>query len=73
MLKNINSITIIITLKDIEEINTEKMTAKHSEDFSIDNPDIFAARTMNPLEESNSIRFSLHAQGFRFEKNRETA
>ena len=33
MLKNINSITIIITLKDIEEINTEKMTAKHSEDF----------------------------------------
>ena len=25
--------TITITLKDIEEINTEKMTAKHSEKY----------------------------------------
>ena len=32
MPKNINSITIIITLEDIEEINTEKMTTKHSEE-----------------------------------------
>ena len=35
MPKNINSITImcIITLEGIEEINTEKMTTKHSEEF----------------------------------------
>ena len=32
MPKNINSITIIITLEDIEKINTEKMTTKHSEE-----------------------------------------
>ena len=31
MPKNINSITIIITLEGIEETNTEKMTTKHSE------------------------------------------
>ena len=29
MPKNINSITIMITLEGIEEINTEKMTIKH--------------------------------------------
>ena len=33
MPKNINSITIIITLEGIEEINTEKMTIKHSEEY----------------------------------------
>ena len=35
MPKNINSITIMcnITLEGIEEINTEKMTTKHSEEF----------------------------------------
>ena len=32
MPKNINSITIIITLEGIEKINTEKMTTKHSEE-----------------------------------------
>ena len=31
MPKNINSVTIIITLEGIEETNTEKMTTKHSE------------------------------------------
>ena len=31
MPKNINSITIIITLEGIERINTEKMTTKLSE------------------------------------------
>ena len=34
MPKNINSFTIIITLEGIEEINTEKMTTKHSEECS---------------------------------------
>ena len=33
MPKNINSITIIITLEDIERINTEKMTTKRSEEY----------------------------------------
>ena len=33
MPKNINSITIIITLEGIERINTEKMTTKHSEEY----------------------------------------
>ena len=33
MPKNINSITIIITLEGIEKINTEKMTTKHSEEY----------------------------------------
>ena len=33
MPKNINSITIIITLEGIEEINTEKMTTKYSEEY----------------------------------------
>ena len=33
MHKNINSITIIINLEGIEEINTEKMTAKHFEEY----------------------------------------
>ena len=33
MAKYINSITIIITLKRIEKINTEKMTTKHSEEY----------------------------------------
>ena len=33
MSKNINSITIIITLEGIEIINTEKMTAKRSEEY----------------------------------------
>ena len=33
MPKNINSFTIIITLEGIEEINTEKMTTKHSEEY----------------------------------------
>ena len=33
MPKNINSITNIITLEGIEEINTEKMTIKHSEEY----------------------------------------
>ena len=32
MPKSINSITIIITLEGIEEINNEKMTTKHSEE-----------------------------------------
>ena len=32
MPKNINSITIIITLEDIERINTEKMTTKRSKE-----------------------------------------
>ena len=35
MPKNINSITIIITLEGIEEIITEKMTTKHSEEYFI--------------------------------------
>jgi len=33
MPKNINSITIIITLEGIEKINTEKMTTKQSEEY----------------------------------------
>ena len=33
MHKNINSVTIIINLEGIEEINTEKMTAKHFEEY----------------------------------------
>jgi len=33
MPKHINSITIIITSEGIEEINTEKMTTKHSEEY----------------------------------------
>ena len=33
MPKNINTIAIIITLDGIEEINTEKMTTKHSEEY----------------------------------------
>ena len=33
MPKNINSITIIITLESTEEIKTEKMTTKHSEEY----------------------------------------
>ena len=33
MPKNINSITIIITLEGIERINTEKMTTKRSEEY----------------------------------------
>ena len=33
MPKNINSITIIITLEGTEKINTEKMTIKHSEEY----------------------------------------
>ena len=33
MTKNINSITIIITLEGIERINTEKMTTKRSEEY----------------------------------------
>ena len=33
MPKNINSITIIITLEGIEKINTEKMTTKHSGEY----------------------------------------
>ena len=33
MPKNINSITIIITLEGIERINTEKMTTKWSEEY----------------------------------------
>ena len=33
MPKNINSISIIITLEGTEEINTEKMTTKHSEEY----------------------------------------
>ena len=33
MPKNINSITIIITLEGIEKINTEKMTTKRSEEY----------------------------------------
>ena len=33
MPKNINSITIIITLEGTEEINTKKMTTKHSEEY----------------------------------------
>ena len=33
MPKNINSITIIITLEGIEETSTEKMTTKHSEEY----------------------------------------
>ena len=33
MPKNINSITIIITLEGIEKIDTEKMTAKQSEEY----------------------------------------
>ena len=33
MPKNINSITIIITLEGIERINTEKMTTKPSEEY----------------------------------------
>ena len=35
MPKNINSITIIITLEGIEEIITGKMTTKHSEEYFI--------------------------------------
>ena len=33
MPKNINPITIIITLEGIEEINTEEMTTKHFEEY----------------------------------------
>ena len=33
MPKNINSITIIITLEGIEKINTEKLTTKQSEEY----------------------------------------
>ena len=33
MPKNINSITIIITVDGIERINTEKMTIKRSEEY----------------------------------------
>ena len=33
MSKNINSITIIITLEGIERINTEKMTTKRSVEY----------------------------------------
>ena len=33
MPKNINSITIIITLEGIERINTEKMTTKRSKEY----------------------------------------
>ena len=33
MPKNINCITTIITLEGIEEIITEKMTTKHSEEY----------------------------------------
>ena len=33
MPKNINSITIIITLEGIEKIDTEKMTTKQSEEY----------------------------------------
>ena len=33
MPKNINPITIIITLEGIEEINTEEMKTKHSEEY----------------------------------------
>ena len=33
MSENINFITITITLEGIEEINTEKMTTKHSEEY----------------------------------------
>ena len=33
MPKNINSITIIITLEGIERINTEKVTTKRSEEY----------------------------------------
>ena len=33
MPKNINSITIIITLEGIEKINTEKRTTKHSGEY----------------------------------------
>ena len=33
MPKNINSITIIITLESIERINAEKMTTKRSEEY----------------------------------------
>ena len=33
MPKNINSITIIITLEGIEEINTGKVTTKHSKEY----------------------------------------
>ena len=33
MPKNINSITINITLEGIEKIKTEKMTTKHSEEY----------------------------------------
>ena len=33
MPKNINFITIIITLEGIERINTEKMTIKQSEEY----------------------------------------
>ena len=35
MPKNINSITIIITLEGIEKINTEKMTTKHSKGYFV--------------------------------------
>ena len=31
--KNINTIIIVITLEGIEQINTEKMTTKHSEEY----------------------------------------
>ena len=33
MPKNMNSITILITFEGIEEINTEKMTTKRSEEY----------------------------------------
>ena len=33
MPKNMNSLAIIITLEGIEEINTEKMTTKHFEEY----------------------------------------
>ena len=33
MPKNINSITIIVTLEGIEKMNTEKMTTKQSEEW----------------------------------------
>ena len=31
--EHVNSVTIIITLESIEEINTERMTTKHSEEY----------------------------------------
>ena len=46
MPKNINPITIIITLDGIERINTQKMTTKRSEEYFFFTSDVSKRRIM---------------------------